>query len=495
MAFNTRTNSKIRMCGLILQYNKTGRNFPPFATMLNEMAHRGTDAVSIDTYQTCRVGFRRLAITDIETQQPGRVNGWICYVNGEIYNYKDLGFPGTECEVLCQGFAKYGIAFVSRLNGMFAGVAIQGENVYVFRDRFGEKPMYYFETLNSIVLASECKALIKHPDYRFAVNESAQKQLLTFNNIFTNETLFDGIYRMSKGSFWHLATRYKVKYWQWNFEPEPMDYEEAKREVRRLVERSVAMQTPKEVSYGACLSGGLDSSIIVALSGDLPTFTVGYKGQEDERLLAEVMGRQQREIVFDQVRDFEETISSLENPLLGASWMHVELYRLVSKYVKVLFDGAGADELFGGYQWRYTEPDYWNVVNRTGIDDPYCREVFAQIFPEDTPAKRYRFDAEHFLGGVLSVVDKLSMSQTIEVRTPFLENDLVDFACKIPFEYKKDKQILRDAFSDVLPPEISHGKKKGFTTPKDWIPGEGNQAKRWIESALAEWEKCFNFEL
>ncbi len=504
------------MCGITLQFYKNGRpdSDRGSSVMLNELTHRGKDQVSNHCYTNCKVGFRRLAITDIDTAQPGAWvtnsviiegdgtqwtdrNLWEVWLNGEIYNYKALGFEGSECEVLAQGFGKYGCDFVKQLDGMFVIVAIEKGNsqnpqVYVFTDRWKQKPLYWFETATSIILASECKALIAHPDYHFAVNENAKTQLLTFSNIFTDETLFEGIHRLGGGISWHLNSGKKTKYWCWQYTPIIIDYQEAKEEVRRLVEQAVSSQTPQEVSYGSCLSGGIDSGIITALLGDCKTFTVGYKGQPDERLLAELLGKQQYEIVYDKPRNLQETIYALENPVLGESWMHWQLYELASKFVKVLFDGAGSDELFFSYHWRYSEADYWNVLNRTGIDNHNCRKVFKQVFPVDTLEARRVFDAEHFLGGVLSVVDKLSMNHTIEVRTPFLSNPLVDFVNTLPFEYRENKRILKDAFADLLPPEILNAPKRGFSTPKNWIHGEHNQARNWVEKSLNIWEEMFN---
>lgn len=483
------------MCGIALTFYKHGRpkKDKAIAPMLDQMRHRGKDQNSLQYYPNCIIGFRRLAITDIHAVQPGISNGWEVFLNGEVYNYKKLGFQGSECEVLAQGFAKHGVDFVKRLDGMFVIVAVYGADVYVFRDRYGQKPFYYFQSGETIVLASEIKPLLAHPDYRFAVNESAKEQLLSFNNIFTNETLLTGISKMGAGTWWHLNTGKKEKYWGWQYTPTPIDYQEAKEEVRRLVEQAVSSQTPQEVSYGSCLSGGIDSSIIAALLGDCKTFTVGYKGQQDERPLAELLGKQQYEIVYDRPRNLQETIYALENPVLGESWMHWQLYELASKFVKVLFDGAGSDELFFSYHWRYSESDYWKVVNRTGIDSDNAQKVFKQVFPVDTLEARRLFDAEHFLGGVLSVVDKLSMNHTIEVRTPFLSNPLVDFVNTLPFEYRENKRILKDAFADLLPPEILNAPKRGFTTPRNWIEGEHNQARNWIEKSLSIWGELFNF--
>ncbi len=479
-----------------------------FGEMLDSMEWRGRDQRSIHEYATCKVGFRRLAITDIGTPQPGVASylppdvgiekrhdfEWEVFTNGEIYNYKDLGFQGSECEVLAQGFAKYGPKFVKRLSGMFVIVAIQGENVWVFRDRYGIKPFYWFDTKAGLVLASEIKPILKHPEYRFAVNEAAKAQWLTFNNVLTDDTLFQGIRKMEKGTYWHLNTGAVTKYWQWDFTPIKMDYQEAVSEVRRLVIQSVERMTPKEVPFGCSLSGGIDSGIIANLLPDCHTFTVGFTEGSDERALAELSGKQQYEIVYNQVRHLEETVFHLEDLRVGASWSNYGLYQLASKFVKVIFDGAGADELFGGYGWRYTEPDYWNIVNRTGVESEYCRRIFEQAFVEDTLAERFKFDAEYFLEGVLLVGDRLSMAHTIECRLPFLDNDLMDFALTLPMEYKQNKRILKDAFSDILPSEVLNAKKRGWTSP-DWIEGQGNQARKWSEAALAEWNNIFNNQI
>ena len=179
----------------------------------------------------------------------------------------------------------------------------------------------------------------------------------------------------------------------------------------------------------------------------------------------------------------------LENPRVGASWPNFGLYELASKYVRVLFDGAGADELFGGYHWRYAEPEYKNVLSRTGQWGPICQQLMDDTIGTDSIYDRYKIDAEWFLSGVLEVVDKLSMAHSVEVRVPFLDNDLVDFAVTIPAEYKSGKQVLKDAFADALPQEIISGPKKGFTSP-DWLTSDGDtQAQRWNNEAINQLTK------
>lgn len=487
------------MCGIVAQFfkdkaqinsNTTVKSLPFFERALDAISHRGKDATFINKYDQCIVGYRRLAITEIKGT-PAWSGGWYVYLNGEIYNYKELGFEGSEVSVISQGLNKYGIDFVKRLNGMFFILVVKGDEVYVFRDRYGVKPVYYWETAEQIIVASEIKAILQHPDYKFGVNENAERQWLVFNNVFTDETLFKGIYKMDKGTAWHLNSGEKTKYWSWKFTPLKMDYNEAREEIRRLVIQAVQRQTPKEVKYGSSLSGGLDSNIILSsIPADIPTFTAGYAGQEDERQMAELASRDHYVRVFNRIRSLPETIYHLEDLRVGPSWQNYGLYELASKFVKVLFDGAGGDELFGGYPWRYEAESYYSVLNRTGMNDEYCINLFSKIFPEDTLAARYEFDANHFLEGVLLVVDKLSMAHTIEVRVPFLDNDLVDFAVQLPVEFKKRKSILRAAFFKNLPLEISAGAKKGFSTP-DWYPGYGGIAKKWSEVALIEWFNIF----
>lgn len=476
------------MCGIVAVYYK--QNLPiDVKPMLDAISHRGKDQVSIKEHINCTVGFRRLAITNIETTQPQGVN-WIIYLNGEIYNYAELGLVGTETQVLSQGFEKFGIDFVKRLNGMFFILAIHGSDVYIIRDRYGIKPVYYWENEKYIVVASEIKAIIKHPEYRVSQNESAYKQWQVFNNVLTNETLFAGIYKFEKGSIKNLNTGIENKYWEWKFKPKQMNYSEAISELRYLIVRAIRRQTPKEVAYGSCLSSGIDSNIIVALSDDMYTFTAGFSQDDDESIIARIQGKKHYEIIYNQVRDLTSTIYHLEDLRVGASWSNYGLYELASKYVKVLFDGAGADELFSGYKWRYEEGNYYNIVNRTNKSDLFCEDIFKKIFTEDTLENRFLFDANYFLEGVLLVVDKISMAHTIEVRLPFLDNDLVDFCIQLPNEFKKNKHILKEAFSNLLPQQILEAPKKGFSSP-DWFNGQGNKAMKWADAAYNEWYKLY----
>lgn len=480
------------MCGITGIFNSTSLNHENEATQLTKsidsIIHRGKDSIVINQYPSCVIRFNRLAITNLSENQPSGKN-WIVYLNGEIYNYKELGYSGSECEVISKGFEEHGPDFVKKLNGMFVIIAINNSDTWIFRDRYGIKPLYYLTRQDgSIAFSSEIKPILEPTT---SVNPEVVEQWLTFNNVLTDETLFLGVKKLDKGTYWHLNSDTRVKYWEWEFTPTPIDYSTAKDTVRDLVIKAVQRQCPPEVNYGSCLSGGIDSNIIYRLLGlDTLTYTASFPLGVDETGLLEL--RQNNKVLkFTDIEFFDETIYHLEDLRVGASWANYGIYKLASADVKVLFDGAGADELFGGYSWRYSSPNYYDVVNRTNRQSTFSEALFNSVFTDDTLENRFKFDANFFLEGVLIVCDRLSMAHTIELRVPFLDNDLVDFCLTLPAEYKKDKQILRDAFEYLLPDNILNATKKGFSSP-DLFEGEGNQAKKWSESALKKWKKIYD---
>lgn len=486
------------MCGIVAIFNKNKIGFSKqdeniLEEMSNKISHRGNDEVYQVGNENLLVSYRRFSITSRDEKHIYIIDnkGWQIFLNGEIYNYKELGYTGTEKQVIEQGLHNEGLDFIKKLNGMFFIIATHGNQVHLIRDRYGIKPCYIYETKNQILISSEIKAFITHPDFIFDVNISTKFDWLKFNNTLNkHETLFEGVEQLEKGTILNLNSKTSNKYWMWKFTPTNMDYDFAKNKIIKLFTKSIQRQIPQEVNYGTCLSGGIDSNIInKCLPEDIFTFTVGFKGTTDETKLAKLSGKKHYEIIFDKVRDFEKTIYHLEDLRVGASWSNYGLYELASKYVKVLFDGAGSDELFAGYSWRYDmNKSYGTIIYRTKENNSTYDARFGMY--DNNVESRYKFDADYFLPGVLSVVDKLSMAHTIEVRLPFLDNDLVDFCLTLPNEFKENKKILKDAFADILPSEILDQPKRGFSSP-DWIPGEGNQANKWAVAAFKEWEKQF----
>jgi asparagine synthase (glutamine-hydrolysing) len=357
-------------------------------------------------------------------------------------------------------------------------------DVYAVTDRYGSTPIYIWDTPERLHVATRIDSFFKH-GLKPKENKSYTAQWLTFNNCLTRETMFEGVTRLEKGTILHLNTGEKTKYWEWKLQPEKMTYNEAKLQLRALLTQ--AIERRKSLNYGACLSGGVDSNIINLFTGDCFTFTAGFSQGNDERSISDLHGKQHYNVVFNKLRHFEESIRCIETPLVGASWSNVGLMALVRKFTNELFDGSGADELFMNYHWRYDmTKDYYDIVNRTGV--PFCRELFKEIYPEDTLENRFMFDYEFFLESVLQVCSKIAAQFNIKLLCPFLDNDFVDFVLKIPIEYKMNKKILKDAFPEL--PEICKGDKKGFSSP-DFIGGPDNPALNWANAAVKTWRKIY----
>ena len=451
--------------------------------MLQNIKHRGTSEKVRQFNNHVTVGFTHLPITDIGNANQPYVGKWTVYLNGQIYNYKELG-EGSECEVISNGISNHGFNFIKNLNGMFVILAIKGNDAFLIRDRFGIKPMYIFSGEGYVAFGSEIKAFLALPDFEVNVNEQIKERWFAFNNTFCDETIFEGVTMLHSGSITNLNTLESNLYHQHEFtQSYTGTYENAVSKVRQLLINSIKRQTPLAVNYGLCLSGGIDSNIIRMNLPECAAFTARFKGCDTERENAEMLNGKQYEILFSDVEHLTETIYHLEDLRVGASWSNYGLYQLASKFVAVLFDGAGSDELFGGYVWRYDMSKHYvlQVLQRTSLT--------SEFHFTDTIENRRLFDVNNFMQGVLIVCDKLSMAHTIEMRVPFLDNELWDFCTSLPLDWITGKKILKDAFSE-LPEEIKNAPKRGFSSP-DWFSGEGRQADKWANAAFNEWKTIF----
>jgi len=485
------------MCGIAAIISTTPKDEHKVRAMLAKISHRGPDSAQVTIHPSAIVGHNRLAITDsaVSTSiQPGRAGKTVVYFNGEIYNYRKVSvykYGMTESEVLAAGFDRFGPAFVNQLNGMFAILLYYKGDWYAIRDRYGIKPLYYWINDKKAYVVSEIKSLMALDEFTPSMSDFSLNIWRCMNNVVGDNTIFSGVYHIRPGTIVNLSQWECETYWRWSFSEVKMPYTEAVDKTREFVTRAIKRQIP-HVPFGTCLSGGVDSGIIRHVLGDVPSFSVGFTSVRDERELIRTQENLGYHVVYSDVENFERTMYHLENPRVGASWANYGLYELASKFVKVLFDGTGADELFGGYSWRYDlNTPYKNILSRTGEWSAICQGLLDEKLEIDTLMGRYQIDAEWFLTGVLEVVDKLSMAHSIETRVPFLDNDLVDFAVTLPSEYKVGKQVLKDAFSDVLPAAVLSGSKKGFTSP-DWIQAEGkNQAQRWNNAAIDSLKKMY----
>lgn len=472
----------------------------------------------------------------------------------------------TDTEVLLHGYREWGIDLIPKLNGMFAFALWDAKDreLILVRDRYGIKPLYLWRNDKEYVFASEIKAILQHPNYRLEINYDALNEYFTFQNIFRFHTLFKGIEMIPPARIMRIKRTGEVEihtYWDYDFtnRDSSMTEEEAYEGTLKLFEQAVERQLVADVPVGSYLSGGMDSGSVTAIASSriprLATFTCGFdmsrvSGREanfDERRDAELMSSYFKTEHYEQVinagdisRSMSNLIWHLEDIRLGMSYPIYYIARLASKFVKVCLNGSGGDELYGGYPWRYYRvlqsagqekffKEYYGFWQRLisddekkemftgsafrslgGAGDTY--DIFRRVFtfndqlkydkPEDHIANCLYFEAKTFLLGLFVVGDKLSMAHSIEERFPFMDNDLVDFAQKIPVKYKlanlekmkkmdeneldklrkfqlqfdSGKNVLRKAMSRLIPETIINRQKQGFSPPDEsWYRGENLQ--------------------
>jgi asparagine synthase (glutamine-hydrolysing) len=565
------------MCGIAGLVHLDGREADRDALtcMTRAIAHRGPDGEGVHVDREAGLGHRRLAILDLSeaAAQPyasddGR---WVLSYNGEIYNFRELRAllearghrfrSQGDTAVLLAAFAEWGPAALDRLNGMFAFAVWdrQERELFLARDRYGIKPLYYAQAGGALLFASEVKGLLGHPAMRAEMDREGLLEYFTFQNMFTDRTLFRGVRLLAAGTWMRVrngTVHPPVRWWDYAFDEPAEKVSEADYldELDRLVGRAVERQLVSDVPVSSYLSGGMDSGSITAIASRhldaLKTFTVGFdlssaSGLElayDERRNAEHMSylfkTEHYEMVLkagDMERCMSKLVWHLEEPRVGQSYPNFYAAQLASKFGKVVLSGAGGDELFGGYPWRYyravVNDDfehyidkyyvYWQrlIPNRTihevfrpiwsDVSHVWTRDLFRDVFsthpstlstPEDYVNHSLYLEAKTFLHGLLVVEDKLSMAHGLETRLPFLDNELVDFAMRIPvsmklgnlgevvrlnenepgiktkqyFQRTKDgKLALRNVMRRHVPDEIVDREKQGFSAPDaSWFRGE-----------------------
>ncbi len=520
-------------------------------------------------------GHRRLSIIDLSPRGHQPMSNedrtiWVIH-NGEIYNFlelrKKLENSGcrfksrTDTEVIIYAYEKWGIDCIRMFNGMFAFALWDDREkvLYLARDRYGIKPLYYTNIGDVFLFASEIKAFLRYPNFKAKLDFGTLLEYFTFQNTFSYKTLFEGVKILPPGHYMQISLNRNreidiKQYWDFNFVEErgiktESEYQE---ELDRLFRQAVKRQLVSDVEIGSHLSGGIDTGSIVAVTSqffkELKTFCIGFdlssvSGLEvslDEREKAEHISylyqTEHYEMVLksgDMKRCLPNLVWSLEDLRLGQSYPNFYASKLASKFVKVCLSGAGGDELFAGYPWRYYRTlksknfneyidgyyKYWQrlVPNKilkklfspisSKVKEVWTEDIFRNVFggktalnsPEECINNSLYFEIKTFLHGLLIVDDKLSMAHGLEMRIPFLDNDLVDFALKVPVRLKlrnidevmkidedevaktrkyfgkthDGKVILRKVLEQYVGSKITSQYKQGFTGPDaSWFKGE-----------------------
>jgi asparagine synthase (glutamine-hydrolysing) len=539
------------MCGIagILHFDGEPASPILLRRMAEAMRHRGPDGEGLYIDGCLGFAHRRLAIIDLSPagHQPmsTRDGRYTITYNGEVYNFQTLRLEleacghsfhsNTDSEVVLNAMAEWGLAALTRLNGMFAFALWdhQERRLTLARDRYGIKPLYFWQSDDHLAFASEVKAIRLHPNFRFQVDPETLLEYFTFQNVLSDRTLFRGIRMLPAGSYLSLDAQGVAasgRYWDFRFtEPQrPADSEAYVEETDRLLRQAVRRQLISDVPVGAYLSGGMDSGAITAIAAreipNLTSVTVGFdlssaSGLEqgyDERARAERLSYLFKTEHYEAVLkagDLERVMPSLvwhlEDLRVGQCYPNFYAAKLASRFCKVVLAGTGGDEIFAGYPWRYYRAlgtldfesyveryyKYWQrlVPNKTihRLFQPHIWEIVKEkltinIFrdvlrrhepsvftPESCVNQSLYFECKTFLHGLLLVEDKLSMAHGLENRVPFLDNDLVDFATQMPVAAK-----LRDLGEVLRIDENEVGPKKQL------FLGRTNDGKLVLRKAL-----------
>lgn len=394
------------MCGIVgLVTKKEKEN--TIKLMNDRIKHRGPDGDGYFIDGDVALGHRRLSIIDLSTGDQPMFNedgSVVTVFNGEIYNYQELKEElialghdfktKSDTEVLVHGYEEWHTDLPKHLRGMFA-FAIYDKNkneVFLARDNFGIKPLYFAKMNDTFMFASEIKAFLDVPDFEKIFNESILETYLEFSFVPTNETFFKGVHRLDAGcSLLYKDGEIKLnKYFKLDFKEENMSFEDAVKNISDVMKDSVEKHLIADVEVGSFLSSGIDSSYIVSLAKPDKTYTVGYENKKyDETMyakdLAEKLGIKNESKIITK-EEYLENISKimyhLDEPTSDPA--AISLYfvaKLASKDLKVVLSGEGADEFFGGYNYYREEVDY-KFYNKLPFCIRHAIGKVASIFPE-----------------------------------------------------------------------------------------------------------------
>lgn len=546
------------MCGIagIFTCKPAGNEPDIIKGMCQGLVHRGPDDEGYFFDDNIFLGMRRLSIIDLETgHQPiyNEDKSIVVILNGEIYNYIELRDElrarghtfrtNSDVEVVVHLYEEKGIEALSDLNGMFVFCLwdIKGKKGFIARDRLGIKPLYYWSDKHSLAFASELKASKEYAP-SLEINKTAIKAYLQYMFIPAPMTPFININKLMPASYIQFTLEEisePREYWLIpNKVSQVLLNEELESEFRRLFHNSIKLRLRSDVPVGIFLSGGIDSSLVTAfatkeMGRDVSAFYVDYEGTHfDERHYAELAAKRFNCDLHtisvkteDVIRLLPKLIWHLDEPHADSAIMGTFVVsELASKYVKVVLNGTGGDELFAGYQWYIKtkmkrllnsipgapKEILFNLLRMSGLRHPlivrhnylgsivysYAQTKYAlgffsdgdkndvpvDIFPDIARAKikneinRLLYtDVKFYLtDDLLFILDKLTMASSIEGRVPILDHKLVEWIFQVDGNLKNQNNIpkflLKKWLKGILPDEILSRDKMGFGAPLDvWM--------------------------
>ncbi len=402
-------------------------------SMMDTLKLRGPDDAGVFLKNNVALGHRRLSIIDLASghQPMTNVDGSIAIVyNGEVYNFPEIkdelikkgrSFKThSDTEVVIQAYEEYGVDCLKLFNGMFAFAIWDSRKdlLFVARDRFGKKPLYYGTFDNQFIFGSELKALLKHPSARKEINTDAVSKYLAYEYVPTPYSIFKNIYKLEPASYLVLKNgKTEIKeYWDLEFERgAKFDLKEAEKRLLELLKESVRKRLISDVPLGVFLSGGIDSSAVVAMMAELmdpksiKTFSIGFKEKSfdessDARRVAEYFGTDHREEILDpgaMLGIFPKILDLLDEPFADSSIIPTYLVsKFTRQHVTVALGGDGGDELFLGYPsfLAHKIDEYLSMI--PGALKKIPLQVLARITAASTDYMSANFKAKRFLRGL-----------------------------------------------------------------------------------------------
>lgn len=558
--------------------------------MLHKIQHRGPDATGTWVSQNIALGMQRLSIIDLAGgDQPIWSEDGVCIVfNGEIYNYKFLrsqlqqaGYhfkTQSDTEVILHLYRQKGIDAINDLEGMFAICLYDTRvnKVFLIRDRLGVKPLYYYHQNNTLVFASEIKALLEGLNFKPELNKQALWDQMTLRYVPAPQTIWQQIHKIEPAHYMEYSIAQhnaKInKYWHIDFKAQKVqraknyDAEFTNLFLQAVDKRLLAADVP----VGILLSGGLDSSCVAAAAIELGhknfhTFSIGFAdgGQFSElpfaRKVAAHLGAQHHEVLVTQqefIDSIEEFVWHTDEPIADLASIPLFIVsKLAAKHVKVVLSGEGADEVLAGYDLDklaaklhklkilsylpkfllnklpsqsckilaksgYAQFMQHNGIHITNVFSESEKKHFCTFAADNSTAeyikKLYTLSSSNepldqlqqaycsswLVEDLLMKADKMSMAASLELRVPFLDHKLVEWAANLPLRHKvgnfmqgyTTKRILRNFALQRLPKEIIQRPKQGFPVPAyQWLSQDLGQYAR--QSLQNDKFKClFNIE-
>ncbi|MFM1885194.1 MAG: hypothetical protein RL026_351 [Pseudomonadota bacterium] len=560
------------MCGIAGVIDITGGLRPLQGVadvMCRQIIHRGPDDQGVHEAPGVSMGMRRLAIIDLASGHQPIHNEtrdvWLVF-NGEIYNYRELRvdleraghrfYTQSDSEVIVHAYEEYGTDCFRRFRGMF-GIAIwdaRDSSLVLARDPFGKKPLFHTVLRDgTLAFGSELKSLLVLPGFDRTLDPQAVRDYLLFGYVPTPRSAFRAVNKLQPGSWmrWQQGRVASERYWQPQFLPKLQgDEEELAEELARQVDDAVRVRLVSEVPFGAFLSGGLDSSVVVAsmarhLAEPVRTFTIGFKEARydetaDARRVADAFGTAHEEFIVEQASAslLEKVVPFLDEPFGDSSALPTYIVSsLAARHVKMVLSGDGGDEMFGGYSRYGRYLALRRLQQGGGRAAAPLLDLLGRVLPRDlgrrasSLANRLasRFPADYLSGvalmtpdladgllqdartgggygavadqflalpsglgpldaviagdigsymldDILVKVDRMTMANSIELRSPLLDVRLAEFAARLPEHLKwhdgQGKRLFRKVAAKWLPPECLAKRKQGFAIPlAEWFRG------------------------